>query len=421
MANSTPVNIIASLGSSPAVLTELIWYLVRQEKKIPAHVYVITTAFGAKKFEEPAFQNVLEHLFYILKIGRHTTIYPPIVPAYKGKAMQDINSTEADQAFADTVFDTIKMICTAEDLPLVVSLAGGRKSMSSHMMATMQLLGRPNDRLMHLLVDAPYETLPTFFYPEQETQELTDRSGTAFLAADANIKAINIPYLPLRGLLASIGDESWDRDQWFTKAQDALLLLEQSRQLSTVIFQKKNQIIGIDGIHKQTGIKGFSESIRTLLFALAVGAKALNQYELSYGEMVGETACQAAFAFSMAALSSKDPEKDSLFSAKKDEVFDDNNLGERRSKLCGLFNEKMLDHYSIIPLKIERPTYHYKYDTYVDLRAFQGVEIKLQLNETQKALIDERFIQHRYVAKQSEERKKELLKHLEAFKQQYLR
>ena len=64
--------------------------------------------------------------------------------------------------------------------------------------SAVSLIGRETDRITHILVDAPYDTLPGFFYPQQPEQALLDRAGCAHEASDARLHLTDIPFVPLR-------------------------------------------------------------------------------------------------------------------------------------------------------------------------------------------------------------------------------
>jgi len=69
--------------------------------------------------------------------------------------------------------------------------------------AAFSHLARPQDRLTHILVSEPYDSLydsernPLFFYPTQPHQSLT-RDGRTFEARQARLDLADVPFAPMR-------------------------------------------------------------------------------------------------------------------------------------------------------------------------------------------------------------------------------
>ena len=106
-------------------------------------------------------------------------IVVPSLPVYDENdtriEVEDIRTKEADEAFADLCFEKVKELVGPEyrEIQLVGSLAGGRKTMSSHLMNAMSMFGRAEekidgkitrhaDELVHVLYD---EDNDAFFFP----------------------------------------------------------------------------------------------------------------------------------------------------------------------------------------------------------------------------------------------------------------
>ncbi len=72
--------------------------------------------------------------------------------------------------------------------------------MGALLYACLTLIGRETDRLTHVLVNEPFETIPEFFFPDQPGGHVTNRAGEAFAPADARIELADVPFVPLRNL-----------------------------------------------------------------------------------------------------------------------------------------------------------------------------------------------------------------------------
>jgi hypothetical protein len=83
-------------------------------------------------------------------------------------------------------------------------VAGGRKTMSIYLTAAMQIYGRAQDTLSHVLVSEPFEMNQDFFYIPPSPRFLKRREGGEISTAEARIYLADIPFVRLRG----------SRDEW---------------------------------------------------------------------------------------------------------------------------------------------------------------------------------------------------------------
>ena len=179
-------NLIAVLGISPAILTETIYHLARRrEPWKPASVHVVTTTTGAGFIDalllgrerfyrgrtiEPA--EARWEAFCEEVLGEPLPMPEPLIPERGGRSIEDVRDPDDDEALANLCYDTVERL-TRDGLPLIGSIAGGRKTMSAHLMTAFSTYARPQDRLFHVLVQPPsYETERSFFYPTAETPDV---------------------------------------------------------------------------------------------------------------------------------------------------------------------------------------------------------------------------------------------------------
>ena len=88
-------------------------------------------------------------------------------------------------------------LCQDEDMQLHVSIAGGRKTMGFFMGYALSLYGREQDSLSHVLVDAQYENLPSFYYPKPYSHLINKSDGTQIDAKDGKVMLAEIPWVRL--------------------------------------------------------------------------------------------------------------------------------------------------------------------------------------------------------------------------------
>ena len=222
--------LIAVVGTSPAILTETVWKLAQGDEKcspvIPEEVIAITTLRGQESIKAqlqtptPEFggRTVWQALRQELLGARASndnrlTLRVAVIerpdPATGGvEYLEDIRDQSHNLAAADFMLKLVREHTSSNDRRLVASLAGGRKTMGALLHAAFSHLGRPQDRLTHILVDEPFDggLQPLFFYPAQPTQTLTARNGKQYQALKAKIELAEVPFAPLRLRFPDIAD-----------------------------------------------------------------------------------------------------------------------------------------------------------------------------------------------------------------------
>ena len=184
-------NLIAVLGISPAILTETIYHLARRrEPWKPASIHVITTTTGADFIDalllgqerhyrgraiEPAAARW--EAFCEEVLGEALPLPEPLIPEQRGQALADVSHPDDDEALANLCYETVERLTretpTEQKFPLFGSIAGGRKTMSAHLMTAFSTYARPQDRLFHVLLHPEgYEQDRSFFYPTAETPDV---------------------------------------------------------------------------------------------------------------------------------------------------------------------------------------------------------------------------------------------------------
>ncbi|HOT98541.1 MAG TPA: CRISPR-associated ring nuclease Csm6 [bacterium] len=191
---------LALCGNTPQVVTETLFALIHLRKCPVSEIYLITTLSGKEKaissLLAPAtgiFQQFCQD-FPAAEQLQFTSdhILVPDLP------IQDIQSSEDNAIMAELIFSVVKRLTHPDETILHASLAGGRKSMSAYLAMAMQVYGRPQDKLYHVLVyPATLEEDPGFYYPRPE--EGWQRSGTPYWDC---VNLIDIPFVRLRPLLA---------------------------------------------------------------------------------------------------------------------------------------------------------------------------------------------------------------------------
>jgi CRISPR-associated protein (TIGR02584 family) len=184
-----PYNLLIATGQSPQVVTETVFELNRAEDLQPAAVHVVTTrvgrAYGRAQLlgepqSDPARGTPIEGVearwpaFCEEVLGRSPESgEAPVdltfhVPEVGAEGLEDIQHQGDDTRFANLCYELVEHLTREDQLALIGSIAGGRKTMSAHLMTAFTVYGRPDDRLTHVLLSDPsLEGDPSFFYPEQ--------------------------------------------------------------------------------------------------------------------------------------------------------------------------------------------------------------------------------------------------------------
>lgn len=224
--------LISTIGTSPAVLTEAVFALHEQGIWPVSEIKIITTKMGAEKTRAQLFEPNADEPSQWELLCRELGINPweiqlPKITALKGipageqgGELEDVRTSADDQRMAAYMQELVRA-CTATDQPPVIALlSGGRKTMSSHLMAAMQLFGRREDRLIHILVPPEAEYHPDFYFP---TERVTDpKTGLPLNRERVSIDLIDIPFLRLRPWLEPQLDYTLSFDKLLAAADHKL-------------------------------------------------------------------------------------------------------------------------------------------------------------------------------------------------------
>lgn len=193
-------------GLTPQVVTETLYALAVQaeEKFIPTEIHVISTEEGAER-ARLSLLDPSSGQFHALcnDYGLHDILFTPqyihIIEDCSGKPLTDIRTPEDNLRAADYIMHFVRNFCSDESSVLHVSIAGGRKSMGFFAGYALSLFGRTQDRLSHVLVNDPFESLQDFYFPPAQGRVLNTRNNRPVHTSDARIMLADIPFVRLRG------------------------------------------------------------------------------------------------------------------------------------------------------------------------------------------------------------------------------
>ncbi|HOV89758.1 MAG TPA: CRISPR-associated ring nuclease Csm6 [Syntrophorhabdaceae bacterium] len=205
--------LIAVTGLTPQVITETIYAL--SQKKPPViidEICIITTTAGKKIIEDALVKKgILNQLIseYNLKSIEITERSFIIGKDNNRTEIVDIITESDNEIIGDIITSTIKRFASDPETRLHCSIAGGRKTMSFYLGAALQLFGRPQDRLYHVLVNPDFESNPNFFYKPKRNRtievKLKDGGIKRLNTRDAKIQLAELPFIRLGDKLSLKG------------------------------------------------------------------------------------------------------------------------------------------------------------------------------------------------------------------------
>lgn len=214
--------LLAVTGLSPQVVTETLYALAvkpaaGQPPYAPTEVHLITTGHGRKQ----AVNNLLMpsadksgwfhrlRADYDLPAMRFDEDCIHVMNGADGAPLDDIRAPGDNERAADFITEKLRELTSDDNAAVHVSLAGGRKTMGFYVGYALSLFARPQDRLSHVLISAPYESHPKFYYPTpyDEVIHTHDKPPLSLNTRHAEVSLATIPIVSLRhglpkGLLA---------------------------------------------------------------------------------------------------------------------------------------------------------------------------------------------------------------------------
>jgi len=195
-------------GLSPQIVTETLYALAaapaRRLRFVPDEVHLITTQEGAERArlsllsDRPGWFHRLRADYQLPAIRfDDSTIH--VLHDAEGRPLDDIRNEADNLLAADQIAERVRQLTADPSSVLHVSLAGGRKTMGYYLGYALSLWGREQDRLSHVLVDAPYESSWAFFYPTPYENVVESRPGGALVdCREARVTLAEIPFVRLR-------------------------------------------------------------------------------------------------------------------------------------------------------------------------------------------------------------------------------
>ncbi len=224
--------LLAVTGLSPQVVTETLYALAanRHDPWVPTEVHLITTKEGAERVRHALLNPEHGHFHRLCREYDLPTIHFGMENVWVIRddmdgLLEDIRSEADNRRCADTITQTVRDLTADPMASLHASIAGGRKTMGYYLGYAISLYGRSQDRLSHVLVNAPYESHPDFYYPTKHSQLIHTRGEQprAYDTKEAQVSLAEIPFVRMReGLPPSLMNGASSFSATVAAAQSAL-------------------------------------------------------------------------------------------------------------------------------------------------------------------------------------------------------
>ncbi|MBI4755524.1 MAG: TIGR02584 family CRISPR-associated protein [Betaproteobacteria bacterium] len=198
--------LLAVTGLTPQVVTETLYAMcvTGDPPFVPTEVHLVTTAEGAEQ-ARLALLDAESGQFHAFcrDYGLDAAIDFPaanihVIPDASGAPLEDIRTPEDNTLAADCLLGHVRSLCDDPQAAVHVSIAGGRKTMGFFVGYALSLFGRPQDRLSHVLVNAPFESTRMFYFPPARPRVLHLEKNRSIHTADARVMLAEIPFVRLR-------------------------------------------------------------------------------------------------------------------------------------------------------------------------------------------------------------------------------
>ena len=195
--------LLATIGTSPQIVTEMLYAIHHENHQWPDDIYLITT----KKGEPKAVEGFLEkgHLQRLCEelnrpIPKFDATHVLVTRGADKTEVEDARSLADHAALADFITTQVRERTASPDTTLHASLAGGRKTMTFYIGYAMSLFGRAEDTLSHVLISEGYENIPDFWFPTQAEhyRYVYDKDQKKLDASAAKVTLAPIPFVRLR-------------------------------------------------------------------------------------------------------------------------------------------------------------------------------------------------------------------------------
>lgn len=327
--------LILSVGTSPQIVTEVIYALTVQRQQqgkpqfLPTQIVIVSTETGVQKAKEMLegengyYPQLLKD--YALKNMPNQLEYS-LITDEQGQALDDIRNSQDNGHAANSIANTIRKFASDKQSALHISLAGGRKTQGYYTGFALSLFGRQQDRMSHILVSDGYEGNPKFFYPTPYSQIVKGRKDNKEIDLDTSLGKVELADIPFV-MLHDMVPQKYHTAQ--TLDISALVNQVRNQQIAAV---NNDYLLHIDLPNKRVGVLDsyvdFSDQPLELTYLLMMALAKIDDQEFELpaekrhtGKEFQKHAHNYAVAFSRSYLITKGKSSESAKKAVPDNFF----------------------------------------------------------------------------------------------------
>lgn len=298
-------NILLSvLGLTPQVLTETLYYytVVSQPPVSFDEIRVLTTITGSRKVIDLLLDKDKGYFHRFCSDYNVQGIHfdESCIEIIGGLTpLEDIRTVGDNGLMATQILQTVRELTRDPSTALFCSIAGGRKTMGAYLALALQLYGRPQDKLSHVLVPPEFESSPDFYYPPPVDRIVQGRDASGkpveLHTRDAKIDLADILFIRVRKYLPVKKD--FAIDELMRKLQAAV---EGPQQETTIHLDLKKKKLLVSGAivklqPKELAIYAFFCAVRKRCAKRA--CKGCIQCSLSMNEAVSDEHAKEIFEY----------------------------------------------------------------------------------------------------------------------------
>ncbi|MBN2009970.1 TIGR02584 family CRISPR-associated protein [candidate division KSB1 bacterium] len=247
--------LVSVIGVTPQILTETLYGLMVEKGINISEIRIITTKEGESEIKEHLLKPGSNKFLAFCKdydLNPATIKFDmtsiKVAQDQTGQFQHDVIRVEDCEPMITVMIKEIEELTKDPDTTLHCSLAGGRKTMSVFMAFAMQLFGRPQDILYHVIAHPDeFQSHPDFFYIPPIPKKLKTTKGKKISTTKASIIVMEVPYVRLREKMVDLFGEipnSFDEMVKLSQSQ-----VEQMPDLPVLAVNLKGRYIEIGKTH----------------------------------------------------------------------------------------------------------------------------------------------------------------------------
>ena len=196
MKTSFKETLVISVGATPQIVTETLWYYTYNKLRIFDRIILLTTSTGKQKINEELFdKNWLNKLEKSLSLPKNHYIINDesiiVIKDNKGNELDDIRTSRDCEDMMMHVFSLMDELTNDPNDRLTIVIAGGRKTMPATLALAASIYGRKQDEMVHVMIDDALFWTDWYFPTDPDDPK-------------QKVEISQIPYLRMKNFISGI-------------------------------------------------------------------------------------------------------------------------------------------------------------------------------------------------------------------------